>query len=210
MPSLQFLQQSRRPEAAPRTSRSRPPLEPQLRELRHRLLRQARFAIRDEGVAEDLVQDTLLTVLQQADAHRGDSSLSTWATAILRNKVADWYRSPTRRRIEQLSNAQTEGSSEDGLFDDDGQYIEAVPAWQQPENQLERRQLITALESCVSCLPPRSGRVFMMREWLGFDTAEVCNQLGLTAENCRTMLHRARTALRTCMQRRWIENEVHV
>jgi RNA polymerase sigma-70 factor (ECF subfamily) len=184
-------------------------LEPQLRELRLRLLRQARFAVGDEGLAEDLVQDTLIAVVQQADSHRGDSSLTTWATAILKNKVADWYRSPARRRFEPLAEAHSEGTGDHGLFDGQGQYLEAVPAWQQPENQVERRQMVTVLENCVNCLPARSGRVFMMREWLGFETAEVCEQLGLTAENCRTMLHRARTALRMCMQRRWIETEGH-
>jgi RNA polymerase sigma-70 factor, ECF subfamily len=61
------------------------------------------------------------------------------------------------------------------------------------------------LERCVSCLPRQTGRVFMMREWLGFETGEICARLGVSAENCRTILHRARMALRACMQRDWIE-----
>lgn len=203
-----LLQHSPRPGAFPSASRQTPPAEPQLRELRQRLLRQARFAVPDDGLAEDLVQDTLIAVVQQAQQHRGDASLTTWATAILKHKVADWYRSPVRRRFEPLTEAASP-SGDDMLFDDEGRFTEAVPAWQQPENQVEQRQMMTTLEGCVSCLPPRSGRVFMMREWLGLETAEICNQLGLTAENCRMMLHRARTALRTCMQRHWIESEGH-
>jgi RNA polymerase sigma-70 factor (ECF subfamily) len=39
----------------------------------------------------------------------------------------------------------------------------------------------------------------MMREWQGFETSEICEQLGLTAENCRMIMHRARTGLRQCM-----------
>ena len=154
------------------------------------------------------MQDTLIAVVQQAQQHRGDASLTTWATSILKHKVADWYRSPVRRRFEPLTEAASP-SGDDMLFDDEGRFIEAVPAWQQPENQVEQRQMMRTLEGCVSCLPPRSGRVFMMREWLGLETAEICIQLGLTAENCRMMLHRARTALRTCMQRHWIESEGH-
>jgi RNA polymerase sigma-70 factor (ECF subfamily) len=171
-------------------------------------MRQARLAVHDEGLAEDLVQDTLIAVVQQAHQHRGDASLTTWATAILKHKVADWYRSPVRRRFEPLTEAASP-SGDDMLFDDESRFTEAVPAWQQPENQVEQRQMMTTLEGCVRCLSPRSGRVFMMREWLGLETAEICNQLGLTAENCRMMLHRARAALRTCMQRHWIESEGH-
>lgn len=205
MPTTVLLEPSSRPGPIPSLSRREPPAEPQFRELRQRLMRQARFAVPDNGLAEDLVQDTLIAVVQQADTYRGDASLTTWATAILKHKVADWYRSPVRRRFEPLMEAEGGGMEDHALFDDEGRFIEAVPAWQQPENQLEQRQMMTTLEGCVSCLPPRSGRVFVMREWLGLETPEICHQLGLTAENCRVMLHRARTALRTCMQRRWIE-----
>lgn len=208
MPTPTPLYPSPRPGPIPSAIRPTPPAELQLRELRQRLMRQARLAVHDEGLAEDLVQDTLIAVVQQAQPHRGDASLTTWATAILKHKVADWYRSPVRRRFEPLTESASP-SGDDMLFDDEGRFIEAVPAWQQPDNQVEQRQMMTTLEGCVSCLSPRSGRVFMMREWLGLETAEICDQLGLTAENCRMVLHRARTALRTCMQRHWIESEGH-
>lgn len=64
--------------------------------------------------------------------------------------------------------------------------------------------MMTALERCLGRLPRQTGRVFMTREWLGFDTAEICERVGVSAENCRTILHRARMGLRTCMQRDWI------
>lgn len=208
MPTPTLLQHSPRPGAFPSASRQTPPAEPQLRELRQRLLRQARFAVPDDGLAEDLLQDTLIAVVQQARSHRGDSSITTWAIAILKHKVADWYRSPVRSRFEPLMEAAGV-SDDDAPFDYEGRFIEAVPAWQQPENQVEQRQMMATLEGCVSCLSPRSGRVFMMRAWLGLETTEICDQLGLTAENCRMLLHRARTALRICMQRRWIESEGH-
>lgn len=184
------------------TARAR--LDSQLPVLRQRLLRHARYAMGDEGTAEDLVQDTLMAVVQQADTHRGDASLSSWAVAILKNKIADWYRSPARRRFAPLHDAASADAGDDAGFDDDGHYVESVPAWQQPENRAEQQQMMTVLENCVSCLPPRTGRVFMMREWLGFETSEVCERLSLSAENCRTMLHRARASLRSCMQQNWI------
>jgi RNA polymerase sigma-70 factor, ECF subfamily len=181
------------------------PLEAELPALRRRLLRQARLAVHDSAHAEDLVQDTLIAVVQQWPEFRGDAALSTWAISILRHKVADWYRSPLARREVQMPNG--EGDAIDAAladqFDDSGHWREAVPAWQQPEHQAERKQLMQTLDSCLSCLPAQTRRVFMMREWLGFESDEIREQLGLSADNVRTILHRARLSLRACLQQRW-------
>lgn len=183
-------------------------LAPQLPALRQRLLRHARFAVHDASLAEDLVQDTLMAVVEQHEGRRGTATLLTWAMAILKNKVADWYRSPARRRMVQFNpDDDALDDAIDALYDAQGAYREPVPAWQQPEGQMERRQMMTVLERCLSCLPRQTGRVFMMREWLGFETTEICERVGVSAENCRTIMHRARMALRSCMQRDWIDSK---
>lgn len=182
-------------------------LASQLPPLRQRLLRQARFAVYDVALAEDLVQDTLLAVFEQASSHQGQASLTTWATAILKNKVADWYRSPNRKRFVQQADEPEDTELSDGLealYDATGHYVEAVLKWQQPENNLEQRQMMTMLELCAARLPKQTGRVFMMREWLGFETTEICTRLEITADNCRTTLHRARMGMRECMQIKWL------
>jgi RNA polymerase sigma-70 factor, ECF subfamily len=180
-------------------------LEAALPVLRQRLLRHARFAVPDASQAEDLVQDTLIAVMEQHGQRRGEASLVTWAMGILRHKVADWYRSPNRRRMVQFEADDGRlDDAIDALYDADGAYVDPVPAWQQPDNRMEQRQMMTILEHCVSGLPLQTGRVFMMREWLGFDNAEICERLGVSAENCRTILHRARMSLRGCMQRDWL------
>jgi RNA polymerase sigma-70 factor (ECF subfamily) len=74
-----------------------------------------------------------------------------------------------------------------------------VPSWQQPEKQESQRPMMPVMEACLKRLPSQTGRVFMMREWLGFGTSEICERLGLSAENCRMILHRARMGLRQCM-----------
>lgn len=169
--------------------------------LRQRLIRHARMVVHDPALAEDLAQETLVNVLESQQALRGEASLTTWATAILRNKIADWYRSPHQRR--RIYNTHDEGEDQsdptDGLFNEQGGYLEPVDAWQQPEGREAQRQIMSTLEICLKCLPVQTGRVFMMREWLGFETPEICIRLGLTADNCRMVLHRARMGLRRCM-----------
>ena len=120
-------------------------LEAILPSLRTRLLRHARFALPDEGLAEDLVQDTLIVVVEQHATRRGDSALTTWAIAILKNKVADWYRSPARNRVVYV-NADDEAGDDaiDALYSADGAYVEQVPAWQQPSTPTRSAQATAA------------------------------------------------------------------
>ncbi len=181
-------------------------MQPQWPWLRSRLLRHARFALHDDSLAEDMVQDTLVTVMQKHASRRGDASLLTWSITILKNRIIDWYRSPARRYTVHLNDDdQKAATAIDSLYDGNGSYAESIPRWQQPENAAEERQMMAVLEQCIGHLPRQTGRVFMMREWMGFETSEICERLEVSAENCRTILHRARMALCTCMQRDWID-----
>lgn len=187
-------------ETAARATRSARSLEHELPALRRRLMRMARLSVRDRGAAEDLVHDALVSIVERHSSWRGDCALQTWATAIFKNKVVDWHRASARRGLLQTAaDSAPEDSNEDSRDANDG--APKIPAWQQPENLVERRQLVDAMARCVQCLPPRSGRVFVLRDWLGLETDEICDQMGVSAENCRTMLHRARTTLRACLER---------
>ena len=72
-----------------------------------------------------------------------------------------------------------------------------------PEAWLQARQFWLLFETCLDLLPPNTGRVFMMREFLGFESDEICVQLSITTTNCHVILHRARLKLRGCMQNGW-------
>jgi RNA polymerase sigma-70 factor (ECF subfamily) len=68
---------------------------------------------------------------------------------------------------------------------------------------MQSRQFWAVFEACLEHLPPNTGRVFMMREFLGFEAAEICSQLGISTSNCHVILHRARVKLRGCMESGW-------
>lgn len=174
-----------------------PPPERQLKFLRQRLMRHARGVTADVAVAEDLVQETLVAVVEQAGRHGREASLVTWATAVLKHKIADWYRSPLRWRTVSLSEGEDAGIDGDtSPAGRDGTRTHAVPPWQQPDQLSEQRQLMATVAKSLARLPEQAGSVFLMRDWLGYETPEVCACLHITAENCRTILHRTRMALR--------------
>src|SRR5689334_13627294 len=56
------------------------------------LYRFAMMRVRDEFIAEDLVQETLLAALKSMDKFSGKSSEKTWLTSILKNKIIDYFR----------------------------------------------------------------------------------------------------------------------
>jgi RNA polymerase sigma-70 factor (ECF subfamily) len=79
-----------------------------------------------------------------------------------------------------------------------------MPAeWGDPEGAFRERQFFDVLEVCVTQLPAAQGRLFMMRDWLGLESEEICQEMGISTTNLWVMLHRARLRLRECLQMRW-------
>jgi RNA polymerase sigma-70 factor, ECF subfamily len=158
--------------------------------------------LRSREAAEDAVQETLLAALAAESSFAGRSNLRTWLTGILKHKIVDTIRRTSRER--PLEGVDGEASVEDleALFDETGHWREPPQAW--PEQALQDKQFIAALERCLELLPARTGQVFLMREHLGFETADICKELGITPTHCWVLLYRARVALRDCLEKGWL------
>ena len=75
-----------------------------------------------------------------------------------------------------------------------------------PEATLQQKDFFRVLEVCLEKLPEQHARLFMMREWLELDTAEICKELALTSANVWVILYRARVRLRECLDLNWFGN----
>jgi len=139
----------------------------------------------DSGLAEDLVQDTFVAALGAARGFRGDSSVRTWLTGILKRRIADLYRAP-ERGVESL-DANAEQAPEIPAPDAD------------PAVGFEQARLWEALQRQLSRLPERSARAFVLSELEGRDAAEVSRLLGVTPNNVWGMVRRARKSLQESM-----------
>jgi RNA polymerase sigma-70 factor (ECF subfamily) len=176
-------------------------------DLRSGMLRFARLQLRDEQLAEDLVQDALVAAMAGADGFAGRAALGTWVFTILRNKISDALR--RQRRSVNVSSMAPEEESLDGAFEalfrtNDHWKPESRPGdWAGPEEALRQRQFWDVFEACLEHLPENTARVFMMREFLEFDTEEICRELGINPGNCHVILHRARNGLRRCLEQGW-------
>jgi RNA polymerase sigma-70 factor (TIGR02943 family) len=169
--------------------------------LRPQLIRFAHAQLRNDAWAEDAVSEAVLAALSKPQAFAGQSQLKTWLVGILKHKLVDQI----RRHSREVS-ATTDDDEEDLdalLFKEDGHWREAPAEWGDPEASCGRREFFEVLEVCVEALPGVQGRVFMMREWLELDSAEICKELGISTTNLWVLLHRARLRLQGCLQEHW-------
>lgn len=175
--------------------------------LRADMLRFAHLQLRNAEVAEDLVQESIEAALRHSSSFAGQSTLKTWVFAILRNRIIDHLRTAKRTVAMSSLVADDEDWQEnlETLFNGKGEWRDGPRpvSWPNPEESMQTRQFWSVFETCLDLLPPNTGRVFMMREFLGFESQEICIQLGITTTNCHVILHRARLKLRGCMQSGW-------
>lgn len=180
-----------------------PDLTAQFEAHRRYLLRVARLQLRDDDLAEDIVQDTLVAALQGASRFSGKSSVKTWLTGILKHKIVDAIRYRTSRPALTSLDEECHIDDFDALFDETGHWNNPPADWGSPDGALERREFLEAMEKCLERLPPNTARVFMMREVMELESEEICKELSITSTNLWVIMYRARMSLRECLEQSW-------
>ena len=176
-------------------------------QLRRDMLKFAHLQLRNESLAEDVVQEALAAAFAGAKEFEGRSAVKTWVFSILRNKIVDQIRYQNRTTNISALMPQEEGLDEafESLFKTNAHWSPgARPTnWGNPEETLREQRFWDVFDACLKHLPENTARVFMMREFLEFETSEVCEELKITTSNCNVILHRARNALRGCLNTHW-------
>jgi RNA polymerase sigma-70 factor (ECF subfamily) len=180
-------------------------VEGRLAALRPSLLAIARLQLRNEAWAEDAVSETLVAALEGARSFAAQSQLKTWVVGILKHKIIDQLRRARREVSADAEVAAADPETFDELFAPDGHRASMPLEWGDPERSFEQAQFFDVLQACMDRLPAALARIFMMREWLEYDTSEICKELGITSTNCFVMLYRARMRLRECLEMNWFE-----
>jgi RNA polymerase sigma-70 factor (ECF subfamily) len=178
-----------------------------LDEIRRDMIKFASLQLRDKAQAEDVVQEALVAALDNTKKFAGRSAIKTWIFAILKNKIVDLIRLQSRTTNVSALSAEEESMDQafESLFKTNAHWLPgARPSnWGNPEESLREQRFWEVFDACLKHLPENTARVFMMREFLEFETAEVCLELSLTTNNCNVILHRARNGLRRCLESNW-------
>ncbi|TWT35023.1 RNA polymerase sigma factor YlaC [Thalassoglobus neptunius] len=144
--------------------------------------------IGDSHQAEDLVQESFLAAVRGKSGFRGESTVRTWLTSILRRKVIDYFRG--QRRAEKkikLSACDLAVDTAEARSDD------RIP--------VDGLQFSNVFDQCLKKLSPAAAEAFVLRIMDGLGTNEVCRTLGISARNLSVRLHRARFALKECLEK---------
>jgi RNA polymerase sigma-70 factor (ECF subfamily) len=172
------------------------------------LFRFALVRLRDEALAEDAVQETLLAALKGADGFSGRSSERTWLVGILKHKLIDHFRRSSRELA--VGIAADEGSEHEEFYMSGGEWPDhwepafSPAGWRlTPESALERAEFWELFESCLGNLSDRLAQAFTLREVDGMSCDEICDVLNVSTSNLWVMLHRARLQLRRCVGVGW-------
>lgn len=179
------------------------PGDEDLQQLRAYLLRYAMLQLRDPALAEDVVQETLLAVLDARSGFSGKSTYKTWVVGILKHKIIDVTRKKSREQPLTTDEEGSEAELIEALFEANGSWRQIPSAWGNPEKSFEDRKFWETLERCLELMPARTARVFMMREVMEQKSDEICKVLAITPTNLWVMLHRARLSLRECLNVKW-------
>ncbi|MEJ2720059.1 MAG: sigma-70 family RNA polymerase sigma factor [bacterium] len=167
------------------------------------LYRFALLRVKDQHVAEDLVQETFLSALQAAGRFKGNSAPRTWLIGILKHKILDHFR---KSSVEVNASDVTPWEEEDDreYFDNTGHWKRELHEWREsPENLVESQEFWKTFQACLSGLPEAHRRAFALKEIDGLDGDEICEILAVSPNNFWVMLHRARAKLRKCLDANW-------
>lgn len=154
---------------------------------RHRLVLHGYLArqLGDAAIAEDLFQETWMTLIRQGENWQPVASLRTFLFRIARSRLVD-HRRAQGRRGEALS-----------LDDDDAPELacpaaDATAGWQQ-------RATAAALQRCLAALPAAQREAFLFSEERGFTLADIAAITGATAEAVKSRIRYAIDRLRGCL-----------
>jgi RNA polymerase sigma-70 factor (ECF subfamily) len=158
-----------------------------------RLYRMARGILRNDGEAEDVVQETYVRAFTHLDSFRGDSSLATWLARIAMNEALGRLR---RLRPNVEWTTLPPGTLE-------AQIIQfPLSATSDPEKTMAQREIQQVVEHAIDDLPEAFRIVFITRVIEGMNVEETAEILGLKPETVKTRLHRARTMLRDNVEKK--------
>lgn len=161
--------------------------------------------VKGRAVAEDVVQETWLAVIQGLDRFEGRSSLRTWILSILVNKAKT--RGVREARSVPFTALGPEPAVAPDRFrgpgDEYPDHWRAFPAdWEEASAAaaVQERETLRVVMGAIAALPLAQQTVIRMRDVEGYSAGEVCAALDVSEGNQRVLLHRARSRVRAALE----------
>jgi len=148
--------------------------------------------LRQEQDAEDVTQQTFLSVLENLEGFRGESSFSTWVL-----RIASHAALKIIRKRKGLNTVSLEEATEPSDTLDSIPHPEFIADWRQsPEHLVDRNEVRRLLDEALTRLDEKHRLVFLLRDVEGLSIQETAAALDLSEGNVKVRLLRARLQLR--------------
>lgn len=177
-----------------------------LASVERRAFKHALFALRDEEAALDTVQDAMMRLAEKY-AEKPAAELPMLFQRILHNAVTDFFRRQKVRNAWTTLLSSITGTDDNGDERDPLEILEAEHGTARAESaadQVERAQVIAAIEAEISKLPARQREAFMMRYWEEMDVAETAAAMGCSEGSVKTHCSRATHTLAAALKAKGI------
>jgi RNA polymerase sigma-70 factor, ECF subfamily len=171
------------------------------------MLTVARTYVKDRTVAEEVVQETWLAVIGGLDRFQGRSSLKTWILSILVNQA----KTRGTREARTVPFASLAPEDDVPAVDPDrfrgphepytGGWRAFPTNWKAADQLAQDREAIRVVMRAIAELPLTQQTVIRMRDVEGYSSQEVCATLDVSEANQRVLLHRARSRVRSALER---------
>ena len=175
------------------------------------MLRLAMVYVTAGAVAEEVVQETWLAVLEGLNRFEGRSSLKTWMFRILTNCAKTRAQREGRSiPLSSLSDMDTDypelAIDPDRFLPSDhqwpGHWISFPAHWEEmPEDRLLSQETRACIDRAIEALPPNQRVIITLRDIEGWKAEETCTFLGISEVNQRVLLHRARSKVRGVLEK---------
>ena len=165
----------------------------------------ARRIVRQVQDAEEVVQQTFLSVIEHLKDFREEALFSTWLTRIATNHALALLRKRSQQRTVPLADDRTAAA------DRDVPHPEFIAQWREtPEEIASRHETRELLDEALAGLDEKYRLVFVLRDVQGLSTAEAAQALGIGQSNVKVRLLRARLMLRERLTRQFGDEATRV
>ncbi len=146
--------------------------------------------VKDEWVADDLIQETFLRIQNNLKSLKDPSKLSSWIFRIAYNLCQDHFRRLKRSRKEERIDQEETQDLKEAL-------IQKGPDIQK---ELEQREMGECVQNQINLLPESLRAVLILFDIMEFSHQEIADILEITVKNVKVRLHRARKKLKPILE----------
>jgi len=167
----------------------------------------ALIKVNNKETAEDLVQETFLSAFKAKGSFKNESSEKTWLTAILKNKIIDYYRKKDVLKDVTSYISDTETNFDEHFFNkSDGHWLpEPAPlAWKElADAKVNQNEFDSIIQYCIQKMPTKLAPVFIAKFLDDSDAEIICKEFNITSSNYWVIIHRAKVLIRSCLEKNW-------